>query len=198
MSIRIIAGLGNPGLEYRDTRHNVGFIEVDTLAAHTGVEWSFKKHFEALVAKAQIANRLVLLIKPWAFMNNSGQSLASLCGYFKVAEAEVVVVHDDITLALGQMKIAVSGSSGGHNGVTSVIGHLGADFIRFKIGIGSKSLPQMSLTDHVLGKFSPLERSLIETRKDEFLKGIELLVDKGPVPAMNLINQRLRNNESKQ
>ena len=198
MAIRIIAGLGNPGSVYRDTRHNIGFRQIDHLAARAGVQWIFGKRFESFIAKARIADRIVLLAKPWTFMNRSGQSLALLCGYYKVTDEEMVVIYDDITLALGRMKIAVSGSSGGHNGVESILHHLNIDFIRFKIGIGPKSLPQMPLTDHVLGRMRPFEYDRIEARRNDFYKGIELLVDKGAIPAMNFINQRLKNNNNEQ
>lgn len=192
MAVRMIAGLGNPGSAYQNTRHNTGFMRVDNLAARAGVQWTFEKRFEAFIAKVEIANHRVLLVKPWTFMNNSGQSLSLLCAYYRIAEGELVVIYDDMTLSLGQMKIAISGNSGGHNGVASILRHLDIGFIRFKIGIGPKSLPQISLADHVLGKLSPLEYDSIEARRDDFFQGIELLVDKGTITAMNLINKRLK------
>lgn len=197
MEICVIAGLGNPGTRYANTRHNIGFKQLDTLAERVEADWTFEKRFEALVTSLPIAGNAVWLLKPQTSVNESGRSIDRFCRYHKINAAEVALVHDDITLPLGELKLTVNGRSGGHNGVESVIHAIGKDFVRFKVGIGGKPGPQIELKDYVLGKLHPEEQEKLSRRQDDFFKGIELLVDKGPVSGMNFINQRLKPLKSK-
>lgn len=193
MSVRVIAGLGNPGPAYVSTRHNIGFQKIDSLAEYVGGIWRIARRLESIALKTSIADRTILLAKPQTFMNHSGRALAALCRYYNIASSELVVVYDDIALPLGDIKLKTSGGSGGHKGVESLIAYFGCDFIRFKIGIGPKPAFFTDLKDFVLGRFSDDEIKVLAARHQNFIKCIYLLIDKGPLIAMNFINQRTRN-----
>ena len=190
MPISFIAGLGNPGSLYRGSRHNVGFVVLDALAEALGATWKEERPFKALVAKVTMAERSIWLVKPQTFMNQSGKSLAELARFYKVLPEAFVVVYDDITLALGRLKLTLQGGGGGHNGVASALESLGTGFTRFRIGIGGKSHPEMDLADYVLGHFSEAEQAVMALRIPEFVRGLTLLVDKGAEDAMNLLNTK--------
>ena len=155
--IRIIVGLGNPGRDYAATRHNVGFMVLDRLAAHFGAEWKLEKAYKAEIA----AGPGVLLVKPQTFMNSSGESAGPLMRYFKFEPEQVLVVYDDISFPVGTMRLRAGGSAGGHNGMKSLIAHLGTEkFPRLRVGISAPGQKQM--VSHVLGKFAPDERPLLD------------------------------------
>ncbi|MDO4752579.1 MAG: aminoacyl-tRNA hydrolase [Akkermansia sp.] len=155
--IRIIVGLGNPGRDYAATRHNVGFMVLDRLAAHFGVEWKTDKARKAELA----AGSGVLLVKPQTFMNASGECVGPLMRYFKFEPEQVFVVYDDISFPVGALRLRAGGSAGGHNGMKSLIAHLGTEkFPRLRIGISAPGQKQM--ISHVLGKFAPDERPLLD------------------------------------
>lgn len=155
--IRIIVGLGNPGRDYAATRHNVGFMVLDRLAAHFGVEWKTDKARKAELA----AGPGVLLVKPQTFMNASGECVGPLMRYFKFEPEQVFVVYDDIAFPVGALRLRAGGSAGGHNGMKSLIAHLGTEkFPRLRIGISAPGQKQM--ISHVLGKFAPDERPLLD------------------------------------
>ena len=195
MSIGVIAGLGNPGSKYRLTRHNLGFRVVDSLAESEGVSWKKESDSEAEVARIKIEGRPILLVKPNTYMNESGRSLEHLCKYYKILLESLVVVCDEVQLPLGSAKITLTGSAGGHNGIESVIEHIGDGFIRFRLGIGPKSSTDISLTDFVLGKFQPQEEDILDKNMNEYLAGLKLLVDSGPILAMNKINKKISDGE---
>lgn len=187
----VIAGLGNPGQKYEGTRHNVGFDLVDALAREEGSSWAAKREFEAEVATFDRGGRRVLLAKPQTYVNESGRSVGAICRYFRIQpSSSLVVVYDDINIELGRVKISVKGSAGGHNGLVSLIQHLGNEFIRFRIGIGPRHPPEMDLKDFVLGKFLEEQKALLKSKEPEFLEAIHLLIDSGPNSAMNRVNQR--------
>lgn len=155
--IRIIVGLGNPGRDYAATRHNVGFMVLDRLAAHFGVDWKTDKARKAELA----AGPGVLLVKPQTFMNASGECVGPLMRYFKFEPEQVFVVYDDISFPVGALRLRAGGSAGGHNGMKSLIAHLGTEkFPRLRIGISAPGQKQM--ISHVLGKFAPDERPLLD------------------------------------
>lgn len=155
--IRIIVGLGNPGRDYAATRHNVGFMVLDRLAAHFGVEWKTDKARKAELA----AGPGVLLVKPQTFMNASGECVGPLMRYFKFEPEQVFVVYDDISFPVGALRLRAGGSAGGHNGMKSLIAHLGTEkFPRLRVGISAPGQKQM--ISHVLGKFAPDERPLLD------------------------------------
>ncbi len=195
MSIGVIAGLGNPGSEYRLTRHNLGFRVVDFLAEREGVSWKNESGFEAEMARVSLCGRPILLIKPLTFMNESGRSLNLLCRYYKMPPEALVVICDEVQLPLGGVKITLKGSAGGHNGIESVLECLGEGFVRYRLGIGPKSDPEISLKNFVLGKFRPDEEEIVNKKMAEYLAGLKLLVDSGPILAMNKINQKINDGE---
>jgi PTH1 family peptidyl-tRNA hydrolase len=163
MSISLVAGLGNPGRDYEKTRHNLGFIVIDAFAQKLGLSWQPQPQFEARVARWEKSRGVTwLLVKPQTFMNESGTAVAALARFYKLAPADVIAVYDDLNIELGRVKVTTTGSDGGHNGAASLLSHLGNGFVRYRIGIGPKSPPQMDLKDFVLGKLSPPELSIIE------------------------------------
>lgn len=156
LPVKIIVGLGNPGREYAETRHNVGFMVLDLLARHFGAEWKADKARKAELA----AGPGVLLVKPQTYMNASGESVGPLMRYYKWEPEQVFVIYDDISFPVGTMRLRAGGSAGGHNGMKSMIAHLGTEkFPRLRVGISAPGCKQM--VSHVLGKFAPDERPLL-------------------------------------
>ena len=184
--MKIIAGLGNPGAQYANTPHSIGFETVDAIAAQSGAVWENKKAFKCLMAKCSFAGMPVLLVKPQTFMNLSGDSVAPVVKYHNAAPSDLVVVQDDIDLASGRIRIRRGGSSGGHNGIKSVIERLGSqDFIRLKLGVGKD---RANVVGHVLGKFSPEMRRLMDQEVAASVKAAESVLRFGPDQAMNEFN----------
>lgn len=191
MSISLVAGLGNPGREYENTRHNLGFVVIDAFARKHGLSWKRQAGFDAETARWDRASgQTLILVKPQTFMNESGRSLQSLSGFYKVPPAAITAIYDDLTIDLGLVKISVTGSAGGHNGVASLLEHLGDGFIRYRLGIGPKQPAQMDLKDFVLGKFTPEQQSLVDQKLDHYLSGLSLLIEQGADRAMNSLNRR--------
>ena len=187
----IIAGLGNPGKEYENTRHNVGFMTVDALADRYGISISEKKH-KALVGKGVIEGQKVLLIKPQTYMNLSGESLRDALDYYHVdPESELIVISDDISLDPGQIRIRKKGSAGGHNGLKNIIQHLGTEnFPRIKMGVGEKP-KEMDLKDFVLGHFRGEDKIKVNEAVDNAGKALLLMLDGRIDEAMNLYNTKV-------
>ena len=191
MSVTLIAGLGNPGREYAATRHNLGFTVVEALAAAEGLKWKNESRFEAATARWDVRPGVTrLLVKPATFMNESGRALRALLDFHKAAVSDLIVAYDDLTIDTGAVKVSVTGSAGGHNGVASLLEHLGSGFIRYRLGIGALRPGGMDLKDFVLGKFSPEESTLIDQKLTTFVDGLRLLLASGPAHAMNLLNRR--------
>jgi PTH1 family peptidyl-tRNA hydrolase len=191
MFLSLVAGLGNPGREYEHTRHNLGWVVLDTLARKHGLAWKQAPQFTAEIARWDVgAGRTRWLIKPLTFMNDSGRSVAALARFYKIDPAEIAAVYDDLTIDLGLVKVTVAGSAGGHNGVASLLEHLGDGFVRYRIGIGPKQPPQMELSDFVLGKFTPEQQTLVTQKLDHYVQGLDLLLSRGVEPAMNQLNRR--------
>lgn len=191
MSIAVIAGLGNPGLKYRATRHNIGFSIIEAFAESLGATWKVKSRFQAKAASVTVGSHKLLLIKPETFMNDSGYSLKAVLNYEKLPATSLLVLFDDINLELGRVKLSIGGSAGGHNGVASILSQIEPDFLRYRIGIGSKPSKQIDLADYVLSKFLPDEQKILAEQTSTYLEHLQLVVDKGSVFAMNLINQRI-------
>ncbi len=185
----VIVGLGNPGRQYENTRHNAGFMAIDALAEKYGISVDTKKH-KALIGKGVIAGRKVTLAKPQTFMNASGESVRTLVDYYKISEEdELIVIYDDISLDVGTLRIRKKGSAGGHNGMKSILSHLGHDvFQRVKIGVGEKP-KGWDLADYVLGTFSKAEKQLIEECLPRVCHGVEIMLEEGPDEAMNRIHE---------
>jgi PTH1 family peptidyl-tRNA hydrolase len=191
MSVTLIAGLGNPGREYAATRHNLGFTVVEALAAAEGLKWKAEPRFESDTARWEVRPGVTrLLVKPVTFMNDSGRALRALLDFHKAAVTDVIVAYDDFNIATGLVKISVSGSAGGHNGVASLLEHLGNGFTRYRLGIGEPRPAGMDIKDFVLGKFSKEQTKIIDQKLTHFVDGLRLLINRGPAEAMNLLNRR--------
>ena len=194
MSISLVAGLGNPGREYEATRHNLGFIVIDALARRHGLVWQKQRAYDAETVRWERApGQSLLLVKPLTYMNDSGRSLQSLGSFYRIPPTSMAVLYDDLNIDLGLVKISVTGSAGGHNGVASLLQHLGDGFIRYRLGVGPKQPPQMDLKDFVLGKFTPEQQTIIDQSLDHYLSGLQLLLEQGPAKAMNTLNRREKN-----
>jgi len=191
MSISLVAGLGNPGREYELSRHNLGWVVLDAYASKHGLAWKSAPEFESAVARADLgAGRALWLAKPQTFMNESGRAAAALARYHKIAPGAVAAVYDDLTIDLGLVKVSVSGGDAGHNGVASLLEHLGAGFTRFRLGTGPKQPPEMDIKDFVLARFTSDQLTLIQQKTDTFVQGLELLLAGGADRAMNQLNRR--------
>ena len=159
--MKLVVGLGNPGSEYRDTRHNVGFLVADELARRWRVPDAWREKFAALHIKTMVGDEAVVVAKPLTFMNLSGQAVAGLAGFYKIDPVDVLVVTDDVALPLGRLRARPEGGAGGHNGLKSIIQHLGTQaFPRVRVGVG-RGDDRRDLADHVLGRFEPAERDTV-------------------------------------
>lgn len=182
--IRLVAGLGNPGPEYAATRHNIGFMVVDQLAAQFGSTWEKSAKWDALSAKCGA----VLLIKPLSFMNRSGYPLFAVAQFYKIEPQEILVVLDDFSLPLGRLRLRVQGGSGGHNGLDSIIAQFGTEDIpRMRIGIGAA--PREGFVDYVLSRFFDEEKPVVRSAIDRAVEALKCAIDKGLVSAMNTFNK---------
>ena len=191
MSVTLIAGLGNPGREYAGNRHNLGFTVVEALAAAEGLKWEKDSHFKAELARWDVRPRVTrYLVKPATFMNDSGRALRALLDFHQAAVSDVIVAYDDLTIDTGLVKVSVTGSAGGHNGVASLLEHLGGGFVRYRLGISEPRPAEMDLKDFVLGKFSKEQTQIIDQKLNTFVDGLRLLINRGPAEAMNQLNRR--------
>ena len=186
----IIAGLGNPEPKYDGTRHNAGFAALDALAQRWGCPLG-KAKWQGLYGITQVDGRKVMLLKPLTYMNLSGESIRSLLDYYKVDEEhELLVIYDDVSLGVGQLRIRAKGSAGGHNGIKNIIAHLGGQvFPRIKIGVGEKP-PKYDLADYVLGHFSKAEKVLMDEGYDNAVRAVEMIVSGDIEGAMNEYNRK--------
>ncbi|MBS5215560.1 MAG: aminoacyl-tRNA hydrolase [Clostridiales bacterium] len=187
----IIVGLGNPTSQYARTRHNVGFDAVDVLAERYGISVDTKK-YKALYGKGVIEGQKVILAKPQTYMNASGESVRELIDYFKIDETEeLIVMYDDISLEPGQIRLRGKGSAGGHNGIKSIIAHLGGqEFKRVKIGVGEKPAG-WDLADHVLGRFSNEDREAVDEALKRAKDAVVMMMTQGMDAAMNEYNRKV-------
>lgn len=187
----LIVGLGNPGKQYENTRHNVGFDAIDVLVDEYRIPSSGKQH-KAMYGKGVIEGQKVILAKPLTYMNLSGEAVRAMVDYYKIdPETELLVIFDDISLAPGNIRIRKKGSAGGHNGIKSIITHLGTqNFQRIKVGVGEKP-KNWDLADYVLGAFSKDDRKLIDEALERSAKAAALIVQGEIDEAMNLYNKKL-------
>ena len=186
----IIAGLGNPGKDYVNTRHNIGFDVIDAIADKYRIDVSTIKH-KALVGKGMIGSDKVILVKPQTYMNSSGESLIDVCQYYKIdVESELIVIYDDIALDVGAIRVRKNGSAGGHNGMKSIIKHLSTEnFMRIRMGVGEKP-KNYDLADYVLGHFTQDERKLMDSGAKDALDAVELIMSDDIDKAMNKFNKK--------
>ena len=184
---QLIVGLGNPGRQYEDTRHNVGFMLLDKLASETGAAFQSVPKWQSHLAK--IPGDGTILLKPQTFMNLSGRALQQILSFHKWLPENVLVVYDDVSLPLGTLRFREKGSAGGHNGIKSIIQHLHTDaFPRLKIGIGGSQPGEM--VGHVLGKFAPDERPVLENTLATALQAVQLARSQGIATAANRYHTR--------
>ncbi len=184
----IIAGLGNPGAKYEMTRHNAGFLAMDLLAIELGVDIKKLRH-HSLVCDAVISGRRCLLMKPQTMMNNSGEAVGEAAKFYKIPPEKVIIIYDDVSLDVGKMRIRRKGSAGGHNGIKSVIAHLGSEnFPRIKIGVGKKPNPEYDLVSWVLGRFPSQQEPQLKSALEHSTRAVALIVDEKTDQAMNLYN----------
>jgi PTH1 family peptidyl-tRNA hydrolase len=186
MSKYLVAGLGNPGPKYQGTRHNVGFMALDAFAERHDLAAS-KRKFDGWFGDFRVLGDRVLLLKPLTMMNRSGKSVRQAAAYNNVEADQIIVIHDDIDLELAQIRVKIGGSAGGHNGLSDIISRTGSsDFIRIRFGIGRPE--NGSVTNHVLGRFTPEQFQEVEKSMNIVCDTIETIVTKGPQEAQNRFN----------
>lgn len=185
----LIAGLGNPGEKYRETRHNAGFLVLESLAALWRVEWRDERRFSALVARGERGGCTVWLLQPQTYMNASGEAVGALARYYRVEPARVMVVVDDADLPLGTVRMRPGGSPGGHHGLESVEEHLGTrEYPRLRVGIGRRDEASREITGHVLGRFSGEEWEIFERVRRHAVAQLNEWLDNGIQKAMARCN----------
>jgi PTH1 family peptidyl-tRNA hydrolase len=186
--VKLIVGLGNPGREYRDTRHNAGFMVVDEIARRHDLTWAMAPGQvpETFVAK-KYGSQAALLAKPLTYMNLSGDAAAALLRYYDVDPADLLIVVDDIDLPFGRLRARPSGSAGTHNGLRSIVGRLGTEFPRLRVGVG-RGDARRDLADHVLSKFEPAEREQLESVITRAADAAEMFAAEGIIKVMNTYN----------
>lgn len=185
--MKVIIGLGNPGKKYEETRHNVGFMTIDKISKEWGIPVQQAK-FRALVGEGRIDFEKVLLVKPQTYMNLSGESVVEILHFYKLTEEDIVVIYDDLDLPLGQLRLREKGSAGGHNGIKSIIQHLGTqEFKRIKIGI-DRPLPGRSVSDYVLQTFSASDTETIQKAIEQAAKASAAWTKESFLQVMNRFN----------
>lgn len=196
--MKIIVGLGNPGNEYAKTRHNVGFMLVDALAEHLNINL-WKDKFNAQIAEGRIGTEKILLVKPQTYMNNSGEAVGPLMRWYKVTPEDIIVAHDDMDIPAGTIRIRKKGSSGGHNGIKSLIAHLGSEnFPRVRLGVG-RPLPGWSVVNHVLAPFPQEDKTSVDEAIKYLIPAVECIVNDSVDIAMNKYNpKKAKKNKVKQ
>ena len=191
----IIAGLGNPGKKYENTRHNIGFITIDSLASKHNITVD-KLKFKALVGEGRISGQKVILVKPQTYMNLSGESVQEVMNFYKVDPQNLIVIYDDIDIDLGTLRIRKSGSAGTHNGMRSIVQHINStDFPRIRIGMGGPS--KGDLVDFVIGGMSKAESEVLKETVDNATEAIDCIIESGIDMSMNRFNTRKKTKKEK-
>ena len=187
----LIAGLGNPSKTYEGTRHNVGFTMIDVIGSKFDIDVTTRKH-KALVGRGVIDGMRVILVKPQTYMNLSGESIREIADFYKIEPENIIIIYDDISLDVGQLRIRKKGSAGGHNGVKNIIAHLGTqEFPRIKVGIGNK--PEgWDLADYVLSRYSKAEQQALEEAAEGVVGALKLMLADDIDGAMNRYNAKKR------
>ncbi|MBI4489234.1 MAG: aminoacyl-tRNA hydrolase [Deltaproteobacteria bacterium] len=186
--MKVVLGLGNPGKKYDRTRHNLGFLVVDRLASENRIAIKKRRH-GSLIGDWETNGEKVLLVKPQTYMNHSGEAVRSLFGYFPVSVKDLVVIHDDLDLPFGRIRIRQKGGAGGHRGIISILQALGDQgFLRVRVGVGRPPLGR-DPTDYVLEPFSPEEEALLDGIVSRAAEAVETLLQKGPHQAMERFNR---------
>ena len=186
--VKLIVGLGNPGKEYEKTRHNIGFQTIDRLSEKWEIPLT-KTKFQGLFGQGIVKGEKVLLLKPLTYMNRSGEAIAPLMNYFNIPLENILVIYDELDLPTGKIRLRFKGSSGGHNGIKSIINHLGTqEFKRIRIGIDRPD-SDMSVVDYVLGKFTDQENELIDDAIERAASACQMWLEKPFAECMNIYNR---------
>lgn len=187
--MKVIAGLGNPGAQYVNTPHSIGFEVVDAIAREIGAEWKASSSFKGELASGMLSGVKVMLLKPMTYMNLSGDSVAPVVRYHNATPADLLVVSDDIDLPVGRLRVRVGGSAGGHNGLKSIIERVGTTaFTRLRVGVGRDTHDRAEVIGHVLGKFDPATRAVMDQVVPAAVKAAATIVSDSPQAAMNAWN----------
>ena len=187
--MKVIAGLGNPGAHYANTPHSIGFEVVNAIAQEIGAEWRASASFKGELATGVFAGQKVLLLKPMTYMNLSGDSVAPVVRYHNATPTDLLVVSDDIDLPVGRLRIRVGGSAGGHNGLKSIIERVGTPaFTRLRVGVGRDAHDRSEVIGHVLGKFDPASRAVMDQVVPAAVKAAAAIISTTPQAAMNAWN----------
>ena len=181
----LLVCLGNPGRDYENTRHNIGFMAAAELSRREGVKFN-KLRYRALTGEIRVGSQRVLVIQPQTYMNLSGESVKLAGGFYKIPPDHVLVISDDVALPLGKLRIRAGGSAGGHNGLKNIISHLGTDqFPRVRVGVGAPAHPEHEMIDWVIGKFSPQERKPVEEAVGRAVDAALCVMELGVSEALN-------------
>ena len=184
----LLVCLGNPGKDYENTRHNIGFMAADELARRENVKIN-KLRYRALSGEVTVAGQRVLVLKPQTYLNLSGESVKLAGGFYKIPPERVLVISDDVSLPLGKLRIRAGGSAGGHNGLKNIIQHLGTDqFPRIKVGVGAPQHPEHEMVDWVIGNFTPSEKKVVGEAIAKALDAVECIIKDGVQQAQNKFN----------
>lgn len=190
-SPKLLVGLGNPGTEYTGTRHNIGFMCLETLASRHGIQGKSHPRFRAMLGQGRIGSVPVLLAQPLTYMNLSGESVQAIRAFYKIADADILIIYDDTALPFGRVRFRPDGSAGSHNGMKSIIQYLGTQTIpRLRVGVGEPP-PQWALRDYVLGQFTPEEQAQLPHFTAQCADAMACWLSRGMEPAMNTFNNRL-------
>lgn len=185
----LLVGLGNPGMQYENTRHNAGYSVIDRFCKDLG-NISFKHKFHSLIADTTLSGKKLLIAKPETYMNASGKAVGEIASFYKIPNNNIIIVYDDISLPTGKIRIRAKGSAGGHNGIKDIIAVLGKDdFPRIKVGVGEKPHPDYDLKDWVLGKMNKQDAEQFSLAADNAVKALHLIIKSGDTAeAMNKYN----------
>jgi PTH1 family peptidyl-tRNA hydrolase len=188
-NLSLIAGLGNPGIEYAGTRHNIGFMLVERLAARGRAAWKLERKFNARLARLESDGQRIILCQPQTFMNASGEAVGAVARFYQVPAQRLLIVADDADLPLGQIRLRARGSSGGHHGLESIEQQLATrEYPRLRLGIGRRAADDREITDYVLGRFAAGERETVEAELDRAAQQVECWWNAGIKEAMNQFN----------
>lgn len=190
MNHLLIIGLGNPGLNYNDTRHNIGFAFINAIAEHFHFP-EFTTKFSAHISSQLVENNKITLVKPQTYMNLSGQSVSRIAQFYKIPSENIIVIHDDLDLDLAKVKMKINGGSGGHNGINSIDQQIGKDYYRIRIGIGKPNI-NYDVSNFVLSKFTNDEIKIIAILFENLLKNFELILEKNMPDFMNKISMEYK------
>jgi len=191
-SVHLIVGLGNPGSKYEGTRHNVGFLAAEKLAALWDADWSEQKKFKARMSRVIVDGKTIHLCEPLTYMNLSGETVGTVIDYYRIETARVLVIVDDANIDLGEVRLRIDGSTGGHNGLNSIEQHLATpEYPRLRIGVGRPTEARRELSSHVLGPFSVGEMVIVEEVLDRVVQQVQCWLKHGAEQAMNEFNGKL-------